>query len=152
MRARTRRHVFLRYAVSVSIYRGRFRCSLNTNIICYLLALFILLIIFAYALGIPPHRRALERQLRFYIFFPPLYLYLIFFSLFLPFCLFVPPRSLISLAIWYSARLAISSDIAPPRLHAGSPPADWLCQTFAGPLESASSKFSIRATFLRRFR
>lgn len=75
--------------------------------------------------------------------FFPLYLYL-FFRLLLFLFVRSSPGSLISLAIWYSARFAISHDIAS---RGGSPPADWLCQTFAGPHE-AGSKFSIRTTFL----
>lgn len=64
-----------------------------------------------------------------------------------PFLFVRSSRSLISLAIWYSARFAIASDIASRVARAESSPADWLCQTFAGgPLEP-SSKFSIRTTF-----
>lgn len=76
-----------------------------------------------------------------FTFFPSL---LLFTFLFVPFLFVRPSRSLISFAIWYSAQLAISHDIA---LHARSPPADWLYQkTFAGPFET-DNKFPIRTTF-----
>jgi len=63
-------------------------------------------------------RRALERQLRFYIFSTPsLLLFTFFYACFL--FLFVrSSRSLISLAIRYSARFAISSVILHLALHA----------------------------------
>lgn len=91
-------------------------------------------------------RRALERQLRFYNFFPPLYLYL-FFRLLLFLFVRSSPCYLISLAIWYSARFAIPHDIASRVLHAAEAHRPIGCQTFAGSHE-AGSKFSIRTTFL----
>lgn len=77
-----------------------------------------------------------------FTFFPPSPL-LLFIFLFTPF----------SVCSFFSF-LSYRSQFGIPRglrfhmiSHAGSPPADWLCQTFAGPLE-AGSKFSIRTTFL----
>lgn len=84
-------------------------------------------------------RRALERQLRFYIFSLFTFIYFFVCSFFVcslfPFVLlsyrsqFGIPRGLRFRMI---LRLA---------LHVGSPPADWLRQTFSGPLETGAVNF-----------
>lgn len=144
--ARTRRHVSSAILFPFPFIAALFRsCSLNTNIICYLLALFILLIIFAYALGTPPScSRASIALLQFFsLLFTFIYFFVCFSFLFVR----SSPCYLISLAIWYSARFAIPHDIASRVLHAAEAQRPIGCQTFAGSHESGS-KFSIRTTFL----
>lgn len=73
---------FLRYLVFVSIYCGAFLCcSLNASVICYLPALFILLIIFTYALRI--HRRfALPRTAIALLYIYSIYFFSLVFAFF----------------------------------------------------------------------
>lgn len=110
------------------------RYSLNANIICYLLSLFILLIIFTYALGAPP-----SYSLRVSVAL----LYFSLFSFFISSFRF----SYSPLAILYSVEFAILPDIASRSTRKARPSADWLRQTLSGLLET-NGKFSIRNDFL----